>query len=138
MKVQEKNEKVSLKFDCKKSKIMVPGPFTSWQIEGEKVEVETNFIFLGSRITGWWLVPWNWKMLAPWKESYDKQRECIKEHMYHFADKGLHSQRYGFSSSLQVWQLDRKEGWALKNWCFQIVVMEKSPLDLQGGQTSQS
>ena len=53
MKVQEKNEKVSLKFDCKKSKIMVPGPFTSWQIEGEKVEVETNFIFLGSRITGW-------------------------------------------------------------------------------------
>ena len=51
MKVQEKNEKVSLKFDCKKSKIMVPGPFTSWQIEGEKVEVMTDFIFLGSKIT---------------------------------------------------------------------------------------
>ena len=51
MKVQEKNEKVGLKFDCKKSKIMVPGHITWWQIEGEKVEVETNFIFLGSRIT---------------------------------------------------------------------------------------
>ena len=51
MKVQEKNEKVGLKFDCKKSKIMVPGPITSWHIEGEKVEVETSFIFLGSRIT---------------------------------------------------------------------------------------
>ena len=51
MKVKEESEKVGLKFDCKKSKIMVPGPITSWQIEGEKVEVETSFIFLGSRIT---------------------------------------------------------------------------------------
>ena len=51
MKVQEKNEKVGLKFDCKKSKIMVPGPITSWQIEGEKVEAVTIFFFLGSKIT---------------------------------------------------------------------------------------
>ena len=51
---------------------------------------------------------------------------CIKEQIYHFADKGLHSQRYSFSGSLQVWELDRKVGWTLKNWCFQIVVMEKT------------
>ena len=68
-------------------------------------------------------------MLAPWKKSYDKPRQRIVD----FADKGLYSQSYGLSSShVQMWELDHKEGWALKNWCFQTVVLEKtieSPLD---------
>ena len=72
-------------------------------------------------------------MLAPWKKSYDKPRQCIKKQRHHFADKGPSSQSYGFSSShIQMWELDHKEGWALKNWCFQTVVLEKtfeSPLD---------
>ena len=72
-------------------------------------------------------------MLAPWKESYDKPRECIKKQRYHFADKDLYSQSCGFSSShLWMWELDHKEGWALKNWCSWTVVLEKtldSPLD---------
>ena len=72
-------------------------------------------------------------MLAPWKESYDKPRQCIKKQRHHFADKGLYSQSYGFSSFFsQMWELDHKEGWALKNWCFWIVVLEKTlenPLD---------
>ena len=51
MKVKEENEKVGLKLNIKKSKIMVSGPITSWQIEGEKVEAVTDFIFLGSKIT---------------------------------------------------------------------------------------
>ena len=72
-------------------------------------------------------------MLAPWKESYDKPRQHIKKQRYHFADKGTYSQSYDFSSSdVWMWELNCKEGWALKNWCFWIVVLEKtlqSPLD---------
>ena len=59
--------------------------------------------------------------------------ECIKKQRYHFANKGLFSQSYDFSSShVQMWELDHKEGWVPKNWCFQTVVLEKtleSPLD---------
>ena len=81
------------------------------------------------------LQPWNLKMLAPWKKSYDKPRQHIKKQRHYFADKGLSSQIYGFSSShvwKQRWELDHKESWALKNWCFWTVVLEKileSPLD---------
>ena len=54
-------------------------------------------------------------------------RQHIKKQRHHFADKGLYNQSYGFSSShVQMWELDHKEGWALKNWCFQIVVLENT------------
>ena len=66
-------------------------------------------------------------MLAPSKKSYDKPRQHIKNQRHHFANKGLSSQSYGFSSShVQMWDLDHKEGWALKNWCFPTVVLEKT------------
>ena len=72
-------------------------------------------------------------MAAPWKESYDKPRQHIKKQRHHFADKGLYSQSYVFCSNhVQMWELDHKEGWALENLCFQIVVLEKTlehPLD---------
>ena len=72
-------------------------------------------------------------MLAPWKKSYDQSRQHIKKQRHYFADKGPSSQGYGFSSShVCVWELDYKESWALKNWCFWTVVLEKtleSPLD---------
>ena len=72
-------------------------------------------------------------MLAPWKKSYDKPRQCIKKQRHHFSDKCPYSQSYGFSSShVEMWELDHKEGWAPKNWCFWTVVLEKtleSPLD---------
>ena len=73
-------------------------------------------------------------MLAAWKKSYDKPRQqCFKKQSHHFVDKGPDSQSYGFSSShLQIWELDYKEGWVPKNWCFWTVVLEKtleSPLD---------
>ena len=67
-------------------------------------------------------------MLAPWKKSYDKPRLHIKKQRYHFADKGPSSQSYGFSSShVWMWELDHREGWMLKNWCFWTVVLEKTP-----------
>ena len=72
-------------------------------------------------------------MLAPWKKSYDKPRQCIKKQNHYLATKGVYSQSYGFSSShVWMWELDHKEGWALKNWCFWPVALEKtleSPLD---------
>ena len=81
----------------------------------------------------WWLQPWNKKTLTPWKKSYDQPRQHIKKQRHYFANKGLSSQGYGFSTShVWMWELDHKEGWALKNWCFWTVVLEKtleSPLD---------
>ena len=65
-------------------------------------------------------------MIAPWKENNDKPRLHIKKQRHHFANKGLYSQSYAFSSSyVQIRELDRKEGWVPKNWYFQIVVLEK-------------
>ena len=81
----------------------------------------------------WWLQPWNKKMLAPWKKSYDQPRQHIKKHRHYSANKGPSSQGYGFSSShVWIWELEYKESWALKNWCFWTVVLEKtleSPLN---------
>ena len=72
-------------------------------------------------------------MLTPWKESYDQLRQHIKKQRHYFANKGLSSQGYGFSSSyIWMWELDYKESWVLKNWCFWTVMLEKtleSPLD---------
>ena len=72
-------------------------------------------------------------MFAPWKKSYDQPRQLIKKQRHYFDDKGLCSQRYGFSSShVWMWELDHKESWALKNWCFWNVLLEQtleSPLD---------
>ena len=60
-------------------------------------------------------------MLAPWKKSYDKPWQHIKKRRHYFADKGLSSQSYGFSSGhVWMWELDHKEGWAPKNWCFEL------------------
>ena len=75
----------------------------------------------------WWLQTWNSKMLAPWKNSYDKHRQHIKKQTHYFADKGSPSQSYGFSSShVWMWELNHKEGWVLKNWCFWTMVLEKA------------
>ena len=67
------------------------------------------------------------------EESYDKPRQHIKKQRHYFANKGPSSQSYVFSSShVWMWELEYKESWALKNWCFWTVVMEKSlesPLD---------
>ena len=81
----------------------------------------------------WWLQPWNSKTLTPWKESYDQPRQHIKKQRLYFPNKGPSSQGYGFSSGhVWMWELDYKESWVQKNWCFWAVVLEKtleSPLD---------
>ena len=70
---------------------------------------------------------------AAWKECHSKSIQCIKKQRHYIANKGLYSQSYIFSSShVWMWELDYKESWALKNWCFWTVVLEKileTPLD---------
>ena len=64
---------------------------------------------------------------APWKTSYDQPRQHIKKQRHYFANKGPSSQSYGFSSSqVWMWELDYKESWVLKNWCFWTMVLEKT------------
>ena len=66
-------------------------------------------------------------MLAPWKKSYDQPRQCIKNQRHYLVSKCPYSQSYGFSRShVWMWELDHKEGWAPKNWCFLTVVLEKT------------
>ena len=96
MKMKEECEKVGLKLSIQKTKIMSSGPIASWQIDGETM---TDFIFLGSKITTDGDCSHEIKTLAPWKKSYDKLRQHMKEQRHHFAHKGAYSQSYGFSSS---------------------------------------
>ena len=75
MKVKEENERVGLKLNIQKTKIMASGPITSWEIDGETVETVSDFLFLGSRITADGDCSHEIKKtLTPWKESYDQHR----------------------------------------------------------------
>ena len=95
MKVKEESEKVDLKVNIQKTKIMASGPITSWGIDGETVET-------GSKITVDGDCSHEIKTLAPWKKSYDQPRLHIKKQRHYFANKGPSSQSYRFSSS-HVW-----------------------------------
>ena len=116
MKVKEESEKVGLKLNIQKTKIMASSPTTSCEIDGETVQTVSDFIFLGSKITA----------------------EYIKNQRHYFANKGLTSQDYGFASGhVWMWVLDYKESWGItfftpspKNWCFELLEKTlESPLD---------
>ena len=128
MKVKEESEKVGLKLNIQKIKIMASGPTTSWQIDGEIVETVADFIFVSSKITADGDCSHEIKMtLTPWEKSYDQPRQHIKKQRCYFANKGPSSHSYGFSSShVWMWELDYKESRALKNWCFWTMVLEKT------------
>ena len=99
MKVKEESEEASLKFTIQKTKIMLSCPITSWQ-KCEKMETVTDIIFLGSKITADGDCSHKIKRtLAPWKKSYGKPKQCIKKQRHYFANKGLCSQSYDFSST---------------------------------------
>ena len=116
MKMKEESEKVGLKLNIQKTKIMASGPVTSWEINGETVKTVLDFIFLGSKITADGDCSHEIKRLAPWNKSYDQPRCYIKKQRHYFANKGLSSQGYGFSSG-HVWmkELDCEESGAPKN-----------------------
>ena len=95
---------------------------------------------------GWWVQPWNHKMIASWQESDDKPRQCVEKQRHYSAEKGPYSQGYGLPSGhIWLWVLDHKEGRMPKNWCLQTVVLEKTsesplyskeikPVNLKGDQ----
>ena len=113
MKVKEESEKVGLRFNIQKTKIMASGPITSWEIDGETVET-VRLYFLGSKITADGDCSHEIKRrLLPWQESYDQPRQHIKRQRHYFADKGPCSQSYGFS--VVIYGCDHKEGRASKN-----------------------
>ena len=100
MKVKEESEKVGLKLNIQKTKIMASGAITSWQIDGETV---SDFIFLGSKITADGDCSHEIKRhLRLRRKSYDQTRQHIKKQRHYFANKDPSSQGYGFSSG-RVW-----------------------------------
>ena len=112
---------------------MTSDPIISWQIDGEKMEILKEFIFLGSKITADGDCSHEIKRWMLLGRKAMTNLDSILKSRHYFAKKGPSSQRCGFSSShVWMWELDHKEGWAPKNWCFWTVVLEKtleSPLD---------
>ena len=102
MKVKVEREKVGLKLNIQKMKIMASGPITSWEIDGETVETVLDFVLGGSKITADDDCSNEIKRRLPWKKSYDQPRQHIKKQIHYFANKSPSSQSYGFSSS-HVW-----------------------------------
>ena len=102
MKVKVESEKVGLKLNIQKTKIMASGPTTSWEIGGETVQTVSDFIFLGPKITTDGDCSHEIKTLTPWKESYDQPRQHTKKHRHYYVNRGPSSQGYVFSSS-HVW-----------------------------------
>ena len=99
MKVKEESEKVVLKFNIQKTKIMASSPTTSWQIDGETMETVTHFIFLGSKITADGDCSHEIKRCLLLGRKAMTNLDSILKSRDHFADKGLYSQSCSFSST---------------------------------------
>ena len=99
MKVKEETEIIGLKLNIQKMKIMTSGPITSWEIDGETVETVTNFIFLGSKITADGDCSHEIKRCLLLGRKVMTNPDSILKRRHYFANKGLSSQGYGFSSS---------------------------------------
>ena len=114
-KVKEESEKVGLKLNIQKTKIMVSGPITSWQIDGETMEIVTDFILGCSKITADGDCSYEIKRCLLLGRKVMTNLDSILQRHY-FADKGPSSQSYSFSSShVWIWELDYKESWSPKN-----------------------
>ena len=121
MKVKEESEKVGLKLNIQKTKIMASSPITSWQIDGETMETVRDFLFLGSKITTDGDCSHEIKILAPWKKCYDKPRQHIGKQIYYFSNKVLSSQNYVFFMYVcESWTIKKAEHQridAFELWC---------------------
>ena len=127
MKVKKESENVGSKFKIQKTKIMASGPITPWQTRGETV---TDFILGGSKISADHdhshetkrCVLLGRKIMTNLDSIIKTQRQKKKKTQRHyFADKGPSSQSFGFSSShVWMWELECKESWVPKKWCFEL------------------
>ena len=112
-----------------KTKIMASSPIPSWQTDGETMETVTDFIFLGSKITA------NGACSHEIKRCLFLERKIMTNLESILKSRGPSGQSYGFPNNhVWMWELDHKESWTPKNWCFWTVVLEKtleSPFDCQ-------
>ena len=107
MKVKEESEKVGLRLNIQKTKIMVSGPITSWQIDGDTMETVTDFIFSGSKITADADCSREIKRCLLLRRKADQPRQRIKKQRHHFTDKSLYSQnQIKVSGPITSWQID--------------------------------
>ena len=128
MKVKEESEKVGLKLNIPKTKIMASGPITSWQIDGETMETVKDFIFLGSKITA------DGDCSHEIKRPFLLGRKAMTnlDSILKSRDITLPTNVYLVKAmvfpvvDVWIWELDYKESWAPKNWCFWTVVLEKT------------
>ena len=127
VKVKEESEKVGLKLNIQKTKIMASGPITSWQKDKETMETVRDFIFGSSQITADGDCSYEIKRCLLLGRKAMTNLDSILKTRHYFAEKGPYSQSYGFySSHVWLWELDHKESSTPKNWCFWIVVLEKT------------
>ena len=134
MKVKEENEKVGLKLNIQKMKIMASGPITSWQTDRQTVETVSDFILGGSKITADGDCSYEIKeCLLFGRKVMTNLDSILKSRNITLLTKVcLVKAMLSSSSHVWMWELDYKESWVLKNWCFCTVVLEKtleSPLD---------
>ena len=123
MKVKEGSEKVGLKLNIQKTKIMASGPNISWQIDEETMETVTEFIFGDSKIIVHGDYSHEIKTLTPWKKSYDQPRQHIKKKRHYFVNKGPSSQGCGYPVVMygcESWNIKKTEWQIIKAfelWC---------------------
>ena len=123
MKVKEESEKVGLKLNIQKTKIMASGPITSWQIDGETMETVTDFVFWGSKITAVGDCSHEIKRCLLLGKSYDQPRQHIKKQRYYFANKVCLVKGMVFSAVMyecENWTIKKAECWkidAFELWC---------------------
>ena len=141
VKVKEESEKVGLKLNIQKTKIMVFGPISSWQIDGERMETVTDFIFLAPKPLSLVTAAMKLKDVCSLEEKLWPTSIHIKKQRYYFASKGQSSQSYGFSSSMygcESWAIKKAEHWridAFELWCWSKLL--RVPW-MQGDPTSPS
>ena len=134
MKVKGESKKAGLTLNIQKTKIMTPSSITSWQIDGETMERETDFIFLGSKIRADGDCSHEIKRcLLLCRKVMTNLDSILKSRDITLPNKFPSCQGYEFSSGhVWMWESDYNESWVPKNWCFWTVVLEKtlgSPLD---------
>ena len=132
MKVKEEGwKKTGLKLRIQETKIMASCSITSWNVDGKTMEKVTDFIFLGPQITADGDYGHEFKRhLLLWRQRfvYNKPSQHSKKQRHYFANKIPSSLSCGFSSGhVWMWELDHKESWVPKNWCFWTMVLEKTP-----------
>ena len=127
MKVKEESEKVGLKINIQKTKIMASGPITLWQIDEETVETVADLTFGSSKITADGDCSHEIKRCLLLESKVMTNLDSTLKSRDITLPTNVHLQGYGFSSShVWIWELDYKESWVWKNWCFWTVVLEKT------------